>query len=344
MADDRIDASQRDVEMTENQLHCIEEEQDEEKKIGTATTRVRNATLDSNSSRFTGTTQCSTPPNELAYLPKSEATTSLSSFERTVQHRLMTPINRLRKMKYVAKVESYLHGPTPLLPRDQLIKPWFPRIEAFFDRILSPVYQRSFYVLPLFLIAWLLSFTFLVRLSYFTSATSAGAAQFIGGSASYWLKDDACGLGGVGCMPFDNSSESIRCPAQSLTIQLLNYWDVGATEVIYQPLVVGGFDDLSTYRADSWVCPSAIQQGLFSNGRGGCARVTQTGSFTGFVGGTANGVSSVGFNTGFPSSYRFDENVSQIGCQDLQHDITAFNAAMSFIFSFFLRFVPIPFL
>lgn len=39
---------------------------------------------------------------------------------------------------------------------------------------------------------------------------------------------------------------------------------VGVQEVIYQPLVVGGGDELGTYRADSFICAAAVHRGLFS--------------------------------------------------------------------------------
>jgi hypothetical protein len=39
---------------------------------------------------------------------------------------------------------------------------------------------------------------------------------------------------------------------------------VGDQEVIYQPLVVGGGDELGTYRADSFICSAAVHRGLFT--------------------------------------------------------------------------------
>lgn len=39
---------------------------------------------------------------------------------------------------------------------------------------------------------------------------------------------------------------------------------IGDQEVIYQPLVVGGGDELGTYRADSFICSAAVHRGLFT--------------------------------------------------------------------------------
>lgn len=120
-------------------------------------------------------------------------------------------------------------------------------------------------------------------------------------------------------------------------MQLLNYDTVGPQQLIFDSLVVGGFDAQKTYRADSWICVAAMQQGLFGNQRGGCGALEQTGAFTGYVGGDQNGVSSVGFDSTFPSSYRFLETVSTGDCQDYRNEILALNVIMSVLFSFVMR-------
>lgn len=69
--------------------------------------------------------------------------------------------------------------------------------------------------------------------------------------------------------------------------------------------MVGGFDELNTYRADSWICAAAVQQGLITDARGGCGVLNQIGSFENFVGGSGNRVDSDSFDSIFPSAYRF---------------------------------------
>lgn len=122
-------------------------------------------------------------------------------------------------------------------------------------------------------------------------------------------------------------------------IQLLNQNTVGDRELIYQPLVVGGGDSLSTYRADSWICVAAIQNGLFSNERGGCGVLEQTGAYTNYIEFGANGVESVGFDSRFPSSYRFVDGERARDCEDLRDDILVLNVVMSVVFSFIIRSV-----
>jgi hypothetical protein len=206
---------------------------------------------------------------------------------------------------------------------------------------LAPLERRRQFTTPVFLLAWLLGLTFLVRASFFTSSTSVSGVTptWADSTTSFWTANDGCGLNGTYCTPFDNSSLVFRCPSQVLSTQLLNQRAIGAQSVIYEPLVVGGFDDLKTYRADSWICASAIQAGLFGDKRGGCGQLEMVGDFTGFVGGSRNGVSSVGFESTFPSSYRFVEGVGQGGCKDLRDDILAFDVVMTVIFSFFVRCV-----
>lgn len=323
-------------ESSQRSSSVLDEKEDQKDGGIVITTRSRLGTLESN---FSGSTYVHNTSPTSSPSPTTPPVLS-SRFERRLYAVFVAPILSLRRNnKVIAKVESYLRGPTPLISSTRLITPWFPRVESVFDRLFDPISSRAYLFLPLYLILWILAFVFTVRLSYFTSSTSAGAASFISADASYWAKDDGCGLDGLGCTPFANASQSFRCAGQTLSVQLLNYWDVGAQEVIFQPLVIGGFDDLKTYRADSWVCIAAIQHGLFGNRKGGCGVVNKIGNYTNYVGGTKNGVTSVGFPTFFPAAYRFDDISSQQGCQDLGSEILAMNVIASFVFSFVFRCV-----
>ncbi|KAL8279836.1 hypothetical protein RQP46_007686 [Phenoliferia psychrophenolica] len=263
----------------------------------------------------------------------------VTSFERRTMARLAARWSAfLSKHPLLARAVSYSAGPSPPVVETQLRTFKFLRgTEAFFARRLHPLHLARHIVVPIFLIAWLVGFIFLVRESYFDSKTSAGAPQWISAADSFWSRDDECGLNGTYCTPFSGVSLLFRCPAQVLDVQLLNVRAVGPLEVIYQPLVVGGFDDLSTYRADAWICPAAVQQGLFGNRDGGCGQLERVGEFANYVGGTKNGVTSVGFPGTFPSSYRFKTGISQANCKDLRDDILGFNVAMTTVFSFLIR-------
>jgi LCCL domain len=75
---------------------------------------------------------------------------------------------------------------------------------------------------------------------------------------------------------------------------------VGAEEINYQSLVVGGpteeLDPLSTkYRGDSFVCGAAIHAGIFKDWRGGCGVLSRLGEGRNFPSVARNGIRSVGF-------------------------------------------------
>ena len=77
-------------------------------------------------------------------------------------------------------------------------------------------------------------------------------------TAVYWTNEDNCGVNGTLCEPFTDSSFDFRCPANCKSLVLANARPVGAEEVAFVPLVVGGGDDQGTYRGDSFICPAAI--------------------------------------------------------------------------------------
>lgn len=271
------------------------------------------------------------------------------------QSRFNTLLSRLHaRHRRTGAALLWLRGPSPA--HIETVFPPFPlpffgprlaSLERWITKRLEPLTARRQFTTPVFLLAWLLGLAFLVRASFFTSTTNAGTPTWADSTTSFWVANDGCGVNGTYCTPFDNSSLIFRCPAGVLSTELLNSRTIGVEEVIYEPLVVGGFDAEKTYRADSWVCASAIQAGLFGDKRGGCGEVEMVGEFTAYEGGTRNGVKSVGFESTFPSSYRFVEGVSQGGCKDLRDDILAFDVVMTVIFSFFIRcvvvfFSPLP--
>ncbi|GAA5883322.1 hypothetical protein JCM3774_005242 [Rhodotorula dairenensis] len=248
----------------------------------------------------------------------------------------------------IGRALIWLRGPSPPWIETELpvfplpfLGPWLHRFELWCSHKLAPMRRWRQYTTPVFLLAWLLGFIFLVRASFFTETnTSHGTPTWIGATDSYWYADTGCGINGTACDNTVGSTFVFRCPSLALDVRLLNDYAIGAESIIYDPLIVGGFDSEQTYRADSWICAAAIQHGLFTEHRGGCGQLELVGEFTGYVGGRQHGVKSQSFDTTFPSSYRFLERVSQTGCQDLRDDILGFDVAMSTIFSFFIRPSP----
>ena len=286
----------------------------------------------------------SAPAPELSekkgYQVAGENFSNLTAWERQV---LLRPGQAWRawlaRHRRLARCVKYAAGPSPPVVETAL-KPFLPKIERFFDRLFAPITARRQVIAPLFMLAWFFIFTFLVRASYFNSSTTEGSPNWVTADVSYWYTNADCGLNGTSCSPFTDYSYTFRCPGRSLSTELLNDRTVGAEEVIYQPLVVGGNDDLHTYRSDSWICAAAIHHGLFKNEKGGCGALELVGDFTNYVGGTKNGVKSTSFPSSFISSYRFTDSATASNCEDLQWNILGFNVAMLFLFSFVVRAAP----
>ncbi|GAA6022011.1 hypothetical protein JCM11491_005493 [Sporobolomyces phaffii] len=264
------------------------------------------------------------------------------------QHRFDAALDSvLRRSPRLGRALLWVRGPSPA-HIETVLSP-FPvpifgsmlaRVERSCSVRLKPFERRRRLTTPLFLLAWLLAFIFLVRASFYTSSTTAGTPNWLVSTSTFWTRNDGCGINGTACEPFDDFSYTFRCPGQTLSTKLLNYRTIGNQEVAFRPLVVGGTDPAATYRADSWICAAAIHRGLFKNQRGGCGELAFVGAFTDFEGGTRHGVESVGFPSTFPSSFRFVDLVEQGSCQDLRNDILGFDVAMSVILSFFIRPAP----
>lgn len=165
----------------------------------------------------------------------------------------------------VKKALLYIRGPSSPVALPSL-RPWLdtptsfrgyaihPSIESKVLALTRPL-QRH-WILILFGVAWIIAFSFLVRAQWYM----VPADSFAGCTASFWSPQDGCGMDGQYCLPFQSDQPvEVRCPAACDAVQLLNIRAVGEQEVIYQPLLVGGGDELKTYRGDSWICPAAIQ-------------------------------------------------------------------------------------
>lgn len=83
------------------------------------------------------------------------------------------------------------------------------------------------------------------------------------------------------------------------------------------------------------------QRGLFSDSSGGCGTLNLVGNFTDFLSLTAHGLTSAGFPTIFPSSYRFSPHTSLSHCMDLRDYVLAFNVVVTALLFLVLRPKPI---
>ncbi|KAJ3411242.1 hypothetical protein HDV05_002489 [Chytridiales sp. JEL 0842] len=96
------------------------------------------------------------------------------------------------------------------------------------------------------------------------------------------------------------------------------------------PIVVGN----EIYRADSYLCASAVHAGAFPASTGGCATLQVVGFHSIFPSTSSNGVTSIPFNSTFPLAYKFIPS-NATNCVDLEWYILTFNVVMSVIFVIF---------
>ena len=194
---------------------------------------------------------------------------------------------------------NWLAGPRP--PQAQRIKPIFPTVQTAptngFKRLVTEPYRRI--VLVVFLASWAVAFALPLRAAL--PIRDADGQYFVNLDCvdTLWRPRNGCGLDGLDCGPFSNSSFSFRCPANCLGVRVLNPHAVGPLEVNYRPLVVGG----SVYRGDSFICGSAIHAGVVSAAEGGCGRISLQGRHESFPASARNGIESIGFDSYFPQSF-----------------------------------------
>jgi hypothetical protein len=92
---------------------------------------------------------------------------------------------------------------------------------------------------------------------------------------------------------------------------VLNPYAIGAEEINYRSLVIGGptragAESTNIYRGDSFICAAAIHAGIIDDKSGGCGTISLIGKQGNFVSSERNGILSVGFNSSFPLSFTFD--------------------------------------
>ncbi|KAF9462080.1 hypothetical protein BDZ94DRAFT_1261903 [Collybia nuda] len=253
-----------------------------------------------------------------------------------------------RSTMKIGRIFSYLRGPRPKIDLPEPM-PWLDiNIRTRWGQFTLPLESLSSRLTRLFAspsLLVILGVTYIIGLAFFSRAQSfiTPASSSIGCTATYWLPNDGCGLDGGLCLPFIDSLFEFRCPAQCKSVILQNPRTVGDQQVVFTPLVVGGGDANRTYRGDSFICAAALQAGLISNNRGGCAALELIGNFSSFVPLTANGLSSIAFPTTFPLSFRFLPSTSLTHCEDRRDSALAFNVLVTWILFVILRPRPIIF-
>ncbi|KAJ7293438.1 hypothetical protein C8J57DRAFT_1551991 [Mycena rebaudengoi] len=212
-----------------------------------------------------------------------------------------------------------LPDPKPLLDIDLRIRNFhivLP-IESTFLR-LTRLIPNNWLILVLGA-AYIVSLAFFARAQYFLTPPDA----FIGCTAAYWLGQNGCGLDGQNCAPFS----AFGVPRSATGTILANPRAVGADRIAFVPLIVGG---------DSFICAAAIQASS------GCATLDLVGNFTNFpVNVPATGLTSIGFPTVFPLSYRFRSSTSLRHCEDMRDPALAFNSIVTAILFLLLRPKPV---
>lgn len=158
------------------------------------------------------------------------------------------------------------------------------------------------------------------------------------GDGYFWKgKNEACGLSGEECTPFEDREVIVNCPALCDRTWVWAATPVGDEMVKYRQYAIGGgaLDDKSEdgvlthpYRADSFPCGSAVHAGLVSPYSGGCVRMSFNGNsfkFEASEGSHGTGW-SVSFPSFFPSSFVFKELPAGVsGCFDPRFVVLTLN-------------------
>ncbi|KAI9772153.1 MAG: hypothetical protein M1835_006313 [Candelina submexicana] len=238
--------------------------------------------------------------------------------------------------------KTWVQGPQP--PQIQKIAPYCARTQTAPIRLLDlyvPKNNHRCLLLLGFYLFWFLAFVGILHRSANSGMIEGfGTPAQIGCIASYWNPGNGCGLDGNDCRPFSNGSFAFRCPANCARAMVLNPRAVGAQEIVYQPLVVGGWKDVAPenegpiYRGDSYLCQAAIHAGIVTNQKGGCGVATLIGEHSDYPSSKRNGIQSVGFDSGFPLSFSFVPGSSS-ECADLRWPLLAVSVIFTTILSLF---------
>ncbi|KAF9768474.1 hypothetical protein IL306_014231 [Fusarium sp. DS 682] len=237
-------------------------------------------------------------------------------------------------------IVTWSHG--PVNPQPYRIKPLFPIVQEYplflVERIIPKLKYRLWLVFC-YLSIWIITFALVKRQDTLASEIEGwGTPQTIGCGITYWGAGNMCGLDGSDCRPFNGSGFPFRCRANCESYHVLNPRAVGDQEVIYAPMVIGGPGTNGSaepvYRGDSFVCAAAIHAGVISNQDGGCGVVELVGRDQNYAASKHHGISSVGFDSYFPLSFRFVPDV-KCSAVDSRWELLAVSTVFSGVLSLF---------
>lgn len=236
----------------------------------------------------------------------------------------------------------WVKGPQP--PRPWKIRPFFPRVQYAPIQFLNnyfPKRKHKVTLLIFFYFCWFLSFSLVLHRSAFAADIPGyGSPVRVRCTDRFWDDGNGCGLNGDLCRPFANSSMPFRCPANCKRVQLLNPHAVGDKSINYRPLVIGGpTDEEKTlantyYRADSFICGSAIHAGFINDASGGCGVLSTVGEKSGYKSSKNGHISSVAFDSYFPKSFTFLDGTAA-KCRDLRWPLLAVSLTFTILLSLF---------
>lgn len=222
------------------------------------------------------------------------------------------PVPIRRVWKALAK---WSKGPNP--PHIHKIEPLVPAIQELPLHLLDkyvPKRRHRISLLIGYYFLWALTFGLVMRQGQFvTEIEGWGKPSNIGCTSTFWYPGNGCGLNGNDCRPFNGTGYPFRCPANCKSVKPLNYRAVGAQEIAYIPFVIGGpsdHDQTPIYRSDSFICGSAIHAGIIDNESGGCGVASLVGSHRNYKSTTRNAITSIAFDSKFPSSFTFQSATS----------------------------------
>ncbi|KAI8944753.1 hypothetical protein F4801DRAFT_171392 [Xylaria longipes] len=238
-------------------------------------------------------------------------------------------------------VVRWIKGPPN--PRIWKIDPFFPAIQHAPLRLLGrvlPAKKHRLWLLFAYFAAWILTFAIVLWRGEVASEIEGwGEPSDISCGVTYWSKNNGCGIDGVDCRPFTNSSFAFRCPASCASYRVLNPRAVGTQEIVYAPLIVGGPPDPTNelnpvYRGDSFICGAAIHSGVISASQGGCGVVSLIGEQQNFVGTDRHGIKSIAFDSYFPLSFTFLPGI-KCEAKDAQWSLLAISVVFTTVLSLF---------
>ncbi|KAI0453575.1 hypothetical protein F5B21DRAFT_280611 [Xylaria acuta] len=231
----------------------------------------------------------------------------------------------------------------PLNPRIWKIDPFFPAIQRAPPRLLNrvlPAKKHRLWLFFAYVAAWILTFAIVFWRGQVASEIEGwGDPSDISCGVTYWSKNNGCGIDGVDCRPFTNSSFAFRCPANCASYRVLNPRAVGDQEISYAPLIVGGPPDPTNelnpvYRGDSFICGAAIHSGVISGSQGGCGVVSLIGEQENFIGTERHGIKSIAFDSYFPLSFTFLPGI-KCEAKDARWSLLAISVVFTTVLSLF---------